>query len=60
MAKGASGTTKCGWCMTGDHENCQPSLKYYEKIWYCTCEQCHPDKEKKDEVVEEPVSQEES
>lgn len=55
MAKSSSGTVKCGWCLTGHHDSCKPSLTYYDKTWYCVCEQCHPDKEKKDEVVEEPM-----
>lgn len=29
--------------MTGHHETCLPKLEYYDKVWYCTCEQCHPD-----------------
>lgn len=59
MARGSNGTTKCGWCMTGEHESCKPEVKYYEKIWYCTCEQCHPEKEKeaRNEVAEEPTTE---
>jgi hypothetical protein len=59
MARGSSGTTICGWCMTGNHEQCRPSLTYYEKTWYCTCVECHPEKEKetKNEVVEEPTQE---
>jgi hypothetical protein len=45
--------------MTGEHESCKPEVKYYEKIWYCTCEQCHPEKEKEaqNEVAEEPTAE---
>jgi hypothetical protein len=70
MSRGSSGTTKCGWCLTGDHEHCQPSLKYYEKIWHCTCEKCHTevvssevpeqDGETNEEVVEEPIQDQET
>ena len=57
MARGSTGTTKCGFCMTGFHEECKPEIKYYEKTWYCTCEKCHPEKGKANEVVEEPTTE---
>lgn len=63
MARGATGTTKCGFCMTGDHKDCRPAIKYYDKVWYCTCEQCHPETEKREtkdeEMVEEPIQEQE-
>jgi hypothetical protein len=31
-------TTKCGWCITGHHSDCKPSVTYYDKTWHCTCE----------------------
>jgi hypothetical protein len=31
-------TTKCGWCLTGDHKDCKPSITYFDKTWVCTCE----------------------
>lgn len=46
----------CGFCMTGHHENCKAEIKYYDKIWYCDCTKCHPDRE---EEVEETCEQEE-
>lgn len=36
----SDGRTKCGFCMTGHHQNCRPEIKYYEKVWYCYCEIC--------------------
>jgi len=57
MARGSSGTTKCGFCMTGDHEQCKAEIKYYEKTWHCTCEKCHPERGKVNEVVEEPTQE---
>ena len=44
----SKGTTTCGWCMTGDHENCKPEIKYFEKVWHCSCEKC--DKRENDNV----------
>lgn len=44
----SKGTTTCGWCMTGDHENCKPEIKYFEKVWHCSCEKCH--KKESDDV----------
>lgn len=41
MSKSASGSTKCGWCMTGHHKQCKPETKYYEKVWQCDCKICH-------------------
>jgi hypothetical protein len=31
-------TTKCGWCITGDHTDCKPSVTYYDKTWECSCD----------------------
>ena len=63
--KKSSGTTDCGWCMTGHHENCKPELKYFDKVWYCECITCHPDRMEEtegttDEVVEEPIQEQEA
>lgn len=30
----------CGWCMDGRHSDCKKSIKNYDSIWYCKCEQC--------------------
>lgn len=30
----------CGWCMTGHHDGCVPEVKYFEKVWLCTCKVC--------------------
>ena len=36
--------------MTGDHEDCKTQITYLDKIWLCSCTECHPDREKeKDE-----------
>ena len=43
----SKGTTICGWCMTGDHDHCKPEIKYYEKVWNCSCEKCHGKEEPK-------------
>ena len=37
--------TCCGWCMTGDHENCKKEINHYDKTWYCLCEICNPEKD---------------
>lgn len=31
----------CGWCMTGDHENCKKELVYPPKNWICGCKTCN-------------------
>lgn len=28
---------KCGYCMTGHHASCKPSITYYDRVWLCTC-----------------------
>lgn len=43
MAKNAKGTRQCGFCMTGHHENCKAEIRYFDKIWYCGCAECHPE-----------------
>jgi hypothetical protein len=27
----------CGYCMTGHHASCKPSITYYDRTWVCTC-----------------------
>jgi hypothetical protein len=39
-----TGTTKCGWCITGHHDQCKDHIVYYGKTWICTCE-CPPKEE---------------
>ncbi len=63
----SKGTTKCGWCLTGDHDLCLPEIKYYDKVWHCTCEKCHDGipsnnnaqdeqkEEENEELVQEPI-----
>jgi hypothetical protein len=53
--KKTTGSVKCGWCMTGDHEDCKTQITYLDKIWLCSCTECHPDREK--EKVEETTSE---
>ena len=43
----SKGTTICGWCMTGDHDHCKIEIKYYDKVWNCSCEKCHGKEEPK-------------
>lgn len=43
MAK-ATGTVKCGFCMTGVHKDCKAEIIYYDKVWHCSCVECHPDR----------------
>ena len=47
----------CGFCMTGHHDSCKPVIKYYDKEWYCYCENCHPmllsEQEQKEEINEQ-------
>ncbi len=56
MSRRTLGTTICGWCMVGQHDGCKPEIKYYEKVWYCTCEQCHPDRKTTDEPNDDTAS----
>ena len=28
---------KCGYCMTGHHASCKPSITYYDRTWTCDC-----------------------
>jgi hypothetical protein len=37
MAPEVIGRPKCGFCMTGNHENCKKEITYYEKTWVCEC-----------------------
>ena len=56
MAGKATGSIRCGWCMTGDHDQCKSEISYFDKIWYCSCVECHPDR--KSEVEgESPTSE---
>lgn len=32
------GTTMCGWCLTGHHDNCRTTSTYYDKTWHCPCQ----------------------
>ena len=41
MSKNMSGGSKCGWCITGEHDDCKPEIKYFDKVWLCSCETCH-------------------
>ena len=27
----------CGWCMAGQHDQCKPSIRYYSRIYICSC-----------------------
>lgn len=51
MDKKTTGSVKCGWCITGDHEECKTQITYFDKIWLCSCTECHPDRESEDEVA---------
>ena len=31
------GSAICGWCITGDHDNCRVSVEYYGRTWVCPC-----------------------
>ena len=31
----------CGWCSDGIHKSCKKSIKHYDTVWYCKCEQCY-------------------
>ncbi len=39
----------CGFCMTGNHENCRPEIKWYDNVWYCHCKVCEEKKLKDSE-----------
>ena len=42
----------CGWCNDGKHSDCKKSIKHYDVIWYCKCEQCFTGEEEvKDEAT---------
>lgn len=32
------GLQTCGWCMTGDCDDCLVTTTYYEKTWACKCQ----------------------
>jgi len=51
----------CGYCITGTHKLCRPEIKWYDKVWYCYCEPCRAQEkeEKTDEVVQEPIQEQE-
>ena len=61
-----TGSTTCGWCMTGNHDSCRPEIKYFDKVWYCECKTCHSEsgveekEEETDEEVEEPIQEQEA
>ena len=57
MARKTNGRQTCGWCMTGHHEGCVPSIDHYGKIWRCQCPLCFVDLEI-DDVEEEEDSDE--
>lgn len=46
----------CGWCSTGYHDTCKPKIVFYDKTWYCYCEQCK-DKQTEGVTNEESDSQ---
>lgn len=50
MAK--SEVTPCGWCIDGFHDNCIKTIKHYDTVWYCKCEECFTG-EKEIEVEDE-------
>lgn len=50
-------TTRCGWCMTNSHSGCKYKIEYFDKVWLCTCVECHPERESGDEDVAEPTSE---
>ena len=70
MNKGTTGTTICGWCITGNHEDCKSEIVHFDKVWECSCEKCHTpvvslevpkqDGETDEEVVEQPIQDEET
>ena len=73
MSRSATGSIRCGWCMTGNHEDCKTQIVYYDKVWECSCEKCHPQRvDSKDapseqeegmtneEVVQEPIQDKEA
>lgn len=31
-------SASCGWCQTGQHDDCMPELAYYNTVWLCGCE----------------------
>ena len=43
MSRGTTGSSKCGWCITETHDQCKPQIQYFDKLWNCSCEKCHPD-----------------
>ena len=51
----------CGFCVTGTHDKCRPEIKWYDKVWYCYCETCKTQEkeEKTNEVVNEPIQEQE-
>jgi hypothetical protein len=44
MAIKTTGSVKCGFCMTGDHEQCKSEIVYHDKVWHCSCVECHPER----------------
>jgi|APGre2960657373_1045057.scaffolds.fasta_scaffold00100_15 hypothetical protein len=32
-----SAGTLCGWCMMGEHDKCKPSIRYYHRLYVCSC-----------------------
>lgn len=54
MKKSSSGSVKCGWCITSDHENCLPKLEYFDKVWLCDCTTCYVPTEQEEETNENP------
>lgn len=51
----SSDSVPCGWCMDEFHDQCKVSIKNYDTIWYCKCEQCYKGDaaEVEDEVEDE-------
>ena len=51
MAK-SSDSVPCGWCMDEFHDQCKVSIKNYDTVWYCKCEQCFGQVEKEEDPDE--------
>ena len=46
MAREMNGTTKCGWCITSDHDHCRGPIEYFGRTFECGCE-CSKSESKK-------------
>lgn len=49
--------TKCGWCITNSHSGCRYKIEYFDKVWLCSCLECHPEIETEKTSDEEVPSE---